>query len=162
MFHANLQLLATVRHSDDLTFGSDTRAVKLSQIIDLTEGAGDNQAQTEYVETRTLASGANEDLNLLSILPDIINPSLTPSKLRALIFVADSLNLGSIVFKPSASNGFQGPFNGALGFTIKPGGIYCNIEPLGAGWALDSTHNSINVANGGADGANYTIWAIAA
>jgi hypothetical protein len=162
MFRADLSITGTVRHSSDVDFGDAAILRRLSQTYQLTEGSGDNQAQGEYFKVRTLAGSANEDLDLLALLPDIINPALAASKLRIWAMLADEANGNNIVFKPSASNGFVGPFAGLTGYTLKPNGIFLSIEPLGAGWPLDGTHKSINVANSDTVAAIYSIWALAA
>jgi hypothetical protein len=163
MLRADLSITGTVRHSGDEDFGAVSRLLRLSQVYQFTEGTGDNQAQAPLTDTRTLAGSANEDLDLLALLPDVIAPAVTPTKLRLLALLADEANGNNIVFKPAASNGFVGPFGGTLPtFTLKPGGMFMFIEPLGAGWPLDGTHKSINVANSDIVAAIYSIWALAA
>lgn len=124
----------------------------------IASGTGSNQADRVFSDRRTLASGANEDLDLSGSLTDPIGGSAVFVKVKAILIKSLAANTTALTVKPAASNGFTGPFGAATHtLTIQPGGSLALFDPV-SGWAVTAgTADLINIANASGASANYEI-----
>lgn len=132
--------------------------------LELTSGTGNSQCDLEYIAQRTLIASANEDLDLAGSLLDPFGATLTFVKVRGLYIKAAAGNTNSVVIKPAAANGFNGPFGAAAHtITLPPGGVFLVTAPVG-GWAVTAgTGDKINIANSAAGtSVTYDIHVIGA
>lgn len=124
-----------------------------------TDGTGTNQANNVWSDTRTLASGASENLDLAGVLTGMLGGTATFSCIKALRVRAAAGNTTSLLVGGAASNGFAGCF-GDLTDTVKvkPGGEFLWIDPSAAGEAVTAgTGDLLKIANGSGAAATYTI-----
>lgn len=106
----------------------------------------------------TLAGGANRDIDL-TVLLNQINEAVTFTGLLALVVKCDLANAatpnGTLVVTPSAAFGFDAITDRV---TVQPGGIsFVSGSGSVAGYAVDSTHKNLNVANTGTDSIVATV-----
>ena len=126
--------------------------------IVLADGSGSNQANKCFLSNRTLASAANDDLDLATGLLDPFGASLIFATVKVIVIRADSSNTTNLTVSPGASNGFVGPF-GASSHTVqvRPGGALVFVAPQ-TGWTVTpATGDILRVANGSGASATYTI-----
>lgn len=125
---------------------------------EIASGTGNNQADRVFSDRRTLASAANEDLDLSGSLADPIGGSAVFVKIKAILIKSLQANTTNLTVKPASSNGFTGPFGAATHtLTIPPGGTVALFAPV-AGWAVTAgTADLFNVANASGASASYEI-----
>lgn len=130
----------------------------------LTYGTGANQANTVWWETRTIAAGANDDLDLTALTKS------TPGGTASVSFTCiksiqienldttagDYLKVGKVA---SVANGWEGPFGTTAGSyqNVEPEGCYANHQKSAAGWTVDSTHKVLRINNPGANPINCRV-----
>lgn len=123
-------------------------------------GTGDNQADKVFADTRTLASSANEDLDLAGgSLVDPLGAPVTFAKVKAIIVRAAAGNTNNVVVGGAAANAFQGGFGAANDtHAVPPGGVFLASAPK-AGWAVTpGTGDLLRIANsGGGTSVQYDI-----
>ena len=132
----------------DLAAASAPAALEVK--INLTDGAGANQASKIFSDSRVLAASASESLDLAGGLTSALGATLTFATVKAILIRAKSTNANNVVIGPAASNGFLGPFADASDrVAIKPGG-YFSVAAPGTGWTVTAgTGDLLSVANSG-------------
>lgn len=123
----------------------------------LGNGTANNQADIAFQDKRSLASGANEDLDLRGVLLDAFGATVNIAELVGMLFLADALNTTVLTVSPADTNGFLGPFGAAAHtLSLEAGGAILLAKP--AGWAVTAgTADLINVLNAAGATANYTV-----
>jgi hypothetical protein len=129
--------------------------------IRLGSGTGDYKVNKRFMDVRTLAIGATEDLDLKTLTDDA-GVALDLDEVRLIRIEAAVGNAANIEVKPGAANGWAG----ATGWLKDPS----DIKPIPPGSAtqdenfqdgsnvVDATHKVLTVTNmSGAATATYTI-----
>lgn len=122
-----------------------------------TSGTGANQMNQIWGDARTLAGGANEDLDLAGSLVDMFGATMTFTAVK--YFAIKNTGTVTITVKPAASNGMATMIPGTLGVKIAAGGTLQINNPTADGYAVTAgTGDKINVTNDdGSVTAAYTI-----
>lgn len=123
------------------------------------DGTGAQQANNVWRSGRTLASGANENIDLAGVLTGMIGGTATFSAIKAIRIRASSANTTNLLVGGAASNAFAGCFGDATDTVkVKPGGEFLWIDPSAAGEAVVAgTGDLLKIANGSGASAAYTI-----
>lgn len=130
---------------------------KTADIV-LSDGSGSGQANKVYLATRTVATAANDDLDLAGVLADPFGVTLTFATVKAIIIRADPENTTNLTVGGAPSNPFVGPFGAATHtLQVRPGGALEFVAPQ-TGWTVTpSTGDILRIANAAGASANYTI-----
>lgn len=101
-----------------------------------TDGAGADKAEQMYHDQRTLADGANEELDLAGVLEDAFGDVITFTKIKAL-FIYNSSEDASLIIGGAAATAWEA-FVETAGDSIKlpPGGRLLIEVPTAAGMAV--------------------------
>jgi hypothetical protein len=131
---------------------------KQSDIV-LTEGTGNNQATKTYSAERTVATAANDDIDLAGALTDIMGVSqMTFATVKAIVIRASPANTTNLSVGPAPSNGFVGPFGSASDrVTIRPGGAFVIVAPQTGFTVTPNTGDLLRVTNSAGASAIYTV-----
>ena len=124
----------------------------------LASGTGADQADLMWTDQRTVANGANDDIDLAGTLPNAIGGNAVFATIKAILIYAASANGDEIVVGNHATAAFVGPF-GAATHTVKvePDGVFFWWVP-GTGYAVTATTADIlRINNPGAGSATYDI-----
>jgi len=136
-----------------------------SQVINLANGTGADQADRVFSETRTLAASGTYDLDLAGVLTDVFGVALTFARIKAIILFALAANTNNVVLGNSGVNAFLGPF-GAAAHTVNvmPGGMLVMVSPNATGWPVTAgTGDILKTTNSaGGTGVTYDIVLIGA
>lgn len=137
--------------SENLDFSLTEAEYKGWGVRELTDGAGNGQADRIYARTLTLAASANQDIDLNGALLNPIGGPGVFARVKAIAIRAADTNTNNVVVKPAAANGFLGPFGAAAHqISIQPAGRAILLAP-NAGWTVVAgTGDLLNVANSGA------------
>lgn len=128
-------------------------------------GAATDQCDTLWHDERTIAAGANDDLDLTSLTRAFANGTVASNFARVKLIHIDLYAGASgdkLVLDSSVTNGYLGPFNGSATsqLAIGPGStdgptVLSNMRD---GFGLTTTSNKVlRVKNPGANPVTYTI-----
>jgi hypothetical protein len=143
-------ILAQYANAGDLT----TAVAEIAQnfMTSYVSGTSNGQADRVFMDNRTLAASAAEDLDLAGgSLIDPVGGALTFVEVTEIIIRASSANTNNVVVSPAAANGFLGPFGAATHtIAIQPGG-QIRLSAPNAGWTVTpGTGDLLHIANSGA------------
>ena len=144
-----VKLQATGQNVLDLTTARDP--FNKTYTNDLADGTGANQADQSWHDTRTLAAGANETLDLHGgSLSDAFGASVVFARLKA-FFIKNQDDDNALIVGGAGSDEFDAPF-GATGDKIKvrPGGSLLLLAPDATAFTVDATHKNLKLENDGA------------
>lgn len=128
------------------------------------DGVTANKADRAYMSQRTVASGANDDIDLAGVLTDPLGVAITAAELVGILIInkrADgTANTTSLTIGGSTSGvpGFT-----AAGHVVKPGGVFLLMNPDATGIAAvtASTGDIIRVTNGAGASNTYQVCILA-
>lgn len=132
-------------------------------------GAGANQADIAYVAERTVATGANDDIDLAGVLTDALGATVAAAELVALFVINrakdGTANTTTLTIGNGGINSVVG-FLGAAAHTVgplRPGGIMMLASPdaAGIGAVTAGTGDILRVANSAGATAKYQIGILA-
>lgn len=148
--------------TDVLDDQSPRNTLALERKTNWTDGTGANQGQTFFHDERTLAGGANEDLDLSdasNALKDAFGVSLELTAIKLLLVHNKSGNGASMTVGPPASNGWVTAMAVSDLMTIVDGGTFCIEAADASGYAVTATTGDLftitNLAGG--DTLTYSI-----
>jgi hypothetical protein len=121
-------------------------------------GVGANQVDRLFSDRRTLADGANEDLDLAGVLSGALaGPALTFAKIKAILIVNRSQVRNITVSQPANGVPLLGGEGNAI--VIPPGGFFMMGAPGTNGLAAVTagTEDLLNVANAAGGASDYEI-----
>lgn len=156
-------IVATLSGSADLSTVKQELSYAPAAVFE--NGAGPNQANKCFADTRTLSASATENLDLSGSLVDALGVTLAFTKVKAILVRAAAGNTNNVVFGGAGSNGFISPFGDATDkVVVKPGGFALLVAPDAAGYAVAAgTADILLVANSGSGtGVTYDIVIIGA
>lgn len=157
---ATLKATLTAVYQGSPDVGTLKQEIAYSAAASLSNGTGANQANSQWLDTRTLAASATENLDLAGGLTDAFGNVLTFTKIKAIIVEADDTNVNDVVLGGAASNAWVAPFGDATDtIKVKPGGFIMLVAPDANALAVVAgTGDILKMANGGSGtGVTYTI-----
>ena len=125
--------------------------------IGITSGTGDYQADLMYAATRTLTTGASDNLDLSGSLTDPLGNVIAAVEIVAVLIRAASANT-TILTVGNGANPFVGWFGAAANTeAVQPGGVAQHVNPK-AGWAVvAATGDILRITNAAGASATYDI-----
>ena len=151
-----LQIDATVKSAKPkgvLSYKLDQVAEELN-LIPGTAALG--QADLAFIDTRTLAGSATEDLDLAGVLADSFGATITLAQVVLIFIKAAKTNVNDVLVGNASTNGFVGPI-GATGVQRVKAGEFL-LWASSKGWAVTGgTGDKLKIANSGAGTAAYDI-----
>lgn len=113
-------------------FGGPSFEPKLRRLMNFASGVGADQADIVFVDERTLAASATEDLDLAGVLTDAFGATIAAAEVVGLIVEADAANTNNVVVGDATA---PVPLFGGTNPTVavKPGGIFVLFAPNAAG-----------------------------
>lgn len=140
--------------------------------VSLLNGVAAGQADIGYIAERSIADGANDDIDLAGVLTTALGQSITVAKIKALLLVnrprdpADEANTTDLTLG-GAANPWLGMFGGVAASRlgpIKPGGFLLigAADLAGLGTVTAATADVLRVANTAGATANYVFALLAA
>jgi len=155
---AKVSLSSLLQNALDLSTPEDSLPFEFSDT--LATGVGLDGANRVWADERTIATGADDDLDLTAGLTDAFGATIVFAAIRGIIIynkgtgVADILSVGAAAANPIAS--LFGDVTDKL--KIGPGGIKFLWNPSAAGYAVvTDTADILRIHNGGAGDTIYQI-----
>lgn len=116
--------------------------------ITLTPGTSSGNADRIFMDTRTLAASATENLDLAGGLVDPLGATLTFVTIKAIYVKASSANTNNVVVGGAGSNTLLGIFSDATDkILVKPGGVFMWVAPATGATVTTLTGDILLVAN---------------
>ena len=141
----------------------------IEALLSLTDGTGVDQANLIYLAERTVASGANDDIDLAGVLTDPSGAVLTFARIKTLMII-NAPKAGGANTTNLTIGGGTNPVTGLLGGTtptlgpMKPGEVLLRHASVAAGLCTitAATADILRVANSAGAAATYQILIIGA
>ena len=130
---------------------------------DITSGVGANQADEVWFDTRTLTTGANEDLDFSgTTLQNAFGVNIAFVKVNGIFVLALSTNTTNLTVGNAAATQFLAGFGGATHtWILKPGDWIAVATPAAAGWAVGAGATDLfRITNAAGASASYKIAVI--
>ncbi len=165
---AELLARVTAKQTGANDFGGPKFEPVMEQRIALTDGTDANQADILFADQRTVASGANDDIDLAGALADAYGATIDAAEIVA-IFLINAPRSGAANTTALTIGGGSNPFVGFLGGTtptvgpIQPG----NFVMIGGGHAsglgavAGGSADVLRVSNASGAAATYQIMIFA-
>ena len=117
--------------------------------FDVTDGTTEDQMDLVYVDQRTLAASATEDLDLAGGVENSFGDTLTFVDVRMIFVKASSDNTNDVLVGGAASNAFVNwVSNSSDVVVVKPGGVLFLYTPTDPGYAVTaSTGDLLRIGN---------------
>ncbi len=148
-----------IQDNDSIDLSTPREAPTVSLNKSLTNGTGANQADVQWHDTRTLSSGASEDLDLGALTSTLDGSALTFAKIKA-IWIKNKSTTSTEVLTvgAAASNPWIGWLKGADDILdIGPSGVEFGWNPID-GWAVAATTGDVlKIAASSGDTIEYDI-----
>ncbi len=149
-----MTLAATIKSSISVDqtvakdLGSASEQIRKAVALQFTDGAGADQCNLQFSDTRTIAASGSENLDLSGTLANALGAAVF-ARVKYIKIVAARTNTNNVNFSSPASNGVPGIFM-ALGdgVSLKPGGVFEWGDPGAAGAVVTaSSGDLLTVAN---------------
>lgn len=141
----------TFEQSGDNDFGGPTFSPKFSKTLRFGAGLTDASADLAFIDYRTIAASANDDLDIAGGIVDAFGVTITMAEVVGIIVAADDANTNDLLIG-GGSNPLAALW-GAAGdiIKVKPGGLFVNMATKAAGLSavVASTGDILRIANGG-------------
>lgn len=156
---SKLELVVTGTLTNVLDLGVTATAPLITRKPqDFANGVGANQANVIWSDSRTLTTGATEDIDLIGGgLTDAFGVAVAPAKLRSVVVISATSNTTNLtLFGDAASPLILN--TAATTFTLQPGGMFVATWPATAGVTVTAaTADIIQVVNAAGASATYSI-----
>lgn len=141
------------------SFGEAADNIQKNASVAFANGAGANQADKIWRATRTLAGGANEELDLAGVLEDAFGNLLAFASVKAILVTAAAGNTNNVVVGGAAANAVPLFGDATDTVAIPPGGFFALASPAANGWVVTAgTGDKLKIANSaGGTGVTYDI-----
>lgn len=145
-------------------YGAPRFTPQLAEVIELVSGTVAGAADLVFVDERTVASAANDDLDLAGVLTSALGSTITFVEIVAILLinkskagVANTTNL-TVGVGSNPFLGFLGGTTPTLG-PIRPGGVVLLACPadVGIGTVAAGTGDILRIANSSGASATYQI-----
>jgi hypothetical protein len=162
-----IALGGTLTQDDTVAVQTDTingQSLALPMLsFGIADGTGAGQASKWYRAKRTIAAGANDDLDLSGVLASpLTGATLAFTGIKAIIISIYSPDGTKLlrVGPGSVSNPWSGPIKGTTPYIEVPY-VLPLISPSAAGWSVTAgTGDILRITNPGATSVDYFIWIV--
>lgn len=137
-------------------------ATEFASYVNFVDGEDVNECNQLFHDTRTLAGGASEDLNLLALSLSMFGGTITFGFdfVKAILFTNNSTTAGeNFKIGGSGSNAFSAPFDNDddAKLLIPAYGHFCLMNPTLAGWDVGAGAYALRIQNSGSATNTYSI-----
>lgn len=130
-----INLRASFVESLSQDLGAKNQNIDKSKLFQLADGTGLGQASKVWQDTVPVAQSVNTDMDLAGALVGAFG-TVVFAKIKGIIVIAADANPGNLVVG-NVTNGIVAPFGAAThSIAVAPGGVFMNINPQAAGFAL--------------------------
>ncbi len=167
---SRLEIKDSWQHTNALDNSTTEDASRIKHELALANGTGNNQVNQNWHDTRTVATGANDDLDLAGVLTNAFGATITLTKIKKITIInngaviaavntptaGEDLLLGGAAANPVTSL-FDGSSTAVL--PLKSGGALVITAPLDGYTVTPGSADVLRIANDGlgVNDISYTI-----
>jgi hypothetical protein len=150
-FDARVLFTLTANLTNPLDLTTASAPLSYTKQYTISQGAGLNQSDRIWHDTRTIAASGTDDLDLAGVLVDPFGTTITFARIKGILISAATGNTNNVVAGAGTN-----PFVNWLGGTtptvnIRPGGLLFVLAPDATGYVVTAaTADIFRVANSGA------------
>lgn len=158
---ASLNVTAAINRKTPLDLGDVLSNMSKAFNVEMANGTSASQVDKTWGDTRTVASGADDDIDLRALTETILGSTITTTlaKLRYLFIWNETATTGDYLFiDASVTNAFTGMFVGVTTGKdpIGPASPFVKANIVD-GWTVDGTHKVLRIHNAGTHTITYHI-----
>jgi hypothetical protein len=160
---AELFVKLTAEQTGGSDFGGPHFMPEIKKTLQLAAGTAANQADVLWTDKRSVASGANDDIDLAGALSDAFGQVITMAEVVALVVMPDAANT-TVLSMGGGSNSWTAPWLATGdGIKLSPGAMLVLAAPdaNGLGPVVAGTGDVLRIANAAGPTANYSIAVLA-
>lgn len=165
---AKIKASLSVSQQGNNAFGGPHWSAEMDFLQSFADGVTAGKANLAYMAERTVASGANDDIDLAGVLSDALGVVITAAELVALVIINKAKD-GTPNTTALTIGGGTNPVSGYLGGTtptianIGEGGMILLVDPTAAGLSpiVAGTGDILRVANSAGASNKYQILVLA-
>lgn len=156
---ATVKLLVSATLTGSLDLASQRATQELAYLQSFSDGVAADQANVIFSDRRNLAASANEDLDLVGSLTNLLGAAASMARIKAVIIKALATNTNNVQVTRPAANGAPLFMAAGDGISLAPGEVFAWFSPTAAGKALTGgSADLLNIANSaGSTGVDYEI-----
>lgn len=152
-----LVVAADIEQISSLDLGAATFHPVIKTLIELTDGAGANQANLFWTDQRTLAASASENLDLAGGLTDAFGATLTFVRVKGIIIEAAAANTNSVVVGGHGSAAFVNWVSDATDkLVVRPNTVFALLSGDATAYAVTATTGDMLTITNSAGGTSVT------
>jgi hypothetical protein len=147
----------------DVLASTPRDAQTISPVYTWPDGTGANAADMIWRDARTLATGADESLDLSGVLEDVFGKVCAFARVKALLIWNTSTIASSILTVGNGATPWQGWVSALGSVTVRPGGMLLLVAPDATAWpVVGGASDILKIANAAGGDATYKIVIIGA
>ncbi len=161
---ARLKVEFTADQTGSNDFGGPSFEPALRKIIDYVNGTGAGQADILFVDSRTVASATNDDIDLAGALTDAFGASVAAAEIVGIVIDSDADNTTVLTVGVAGTNPWTTMFAASGdGIKVFPGGVFVNFakDASGMGAVGAGASDVLRVANASGASATFRIAVLA-
>jgi len=158
---SKIRLQVNANQVNAIDLGESRSSRVLDVAVSLASGTGAGQGDLVFVDTRTLAASATEDLDLSGALADAFGVAQVFARVKALVIQAAVGNTNNVNVTRPASNGWPVFLAAGDGIGLRPGEtlvLTCGVADAVGHAVTAGTGDLLTVTNSaGTTGVDYSI-----
>lgn len=153
----NMRVVFANSFANNLDISTVTEQLSKTYAKETTSGTGQNKANVQWHDTRTLTTGATETLDLQALAGAAFG-TVNLSKIKALVINVTTTTTGyTLKLKAGASNGFSACFSDPSDELVITNNGLLALFATGDGYTVDATHKTILLTNPAGGSLTYDI-----
>lgn len=145
----DIQVTMSNQHTKALDLSTPTDVLPVTKQFSWTSGTGDDQADIQWHDQRTVTDGSDDDIDLVGALSDAFGDTFSPARIKA-IWIENLNTQEELHIGPGAvSNPFTSWIAGTQPYIIlPPGGGILLVAPKATAWVCTAgTADILRITN---------------
>lgn len=118
--------------------GSLVQSLPYEKKLNFSDGAGANQINTIWQDTRQIAASGTDQIDLAGGIADAFGNTLTLTKVKGIFIFAHSTNTNDLLVGGDANAFVDWVSDATDVIVVRPGAFFCLCNPNAAGYAVTS------------------------
>lgn len=147
---STVNLLISAEQTSPQDLGTPTLDFAKKYLQSFADGAGNDQVNKWFSDSRNLLASATENLDLSGVLSDAFGVIVAFTAVKILAVFAKEANVNDVILGGAAATTWVGPFGAATHtIAVRPGGVQFFCAP-NTGWPVGAgATDLLKVLNGG-------------
>ena len=156
-FSGNIKFSIAGSFNGDNDLSTVSQAINYSKLFNFTNGTAASQANTIWMDQRTIAASGTDDLDLYGSLTNAFGTTLNFSSIKGIIVYAATANTNNVIIGGDGSAALINWVGGSTDtIVVKPGGLFALIDPSAGGYAVTATTADVLQISNSSSGTSVT------